>query len=119
MAFRNFINSFRNARVAQAVVANMNFQEELFNLGHSGKPLPNLTNRFKPPSMVRRQYSNREIKNYDYENRDPKTACVDYVFWIHISEIKNNLGIDANIAPNISGFNMQKHDDQYKLWAHA
>jgi hypothetical protein len=32
IAFRDFIDSFRNMGVAQAVVANINFQEELFNL---------------------------------------------------------------------------------------
>jgi hypothetical protein len=37
----------------------------------------------------------------------------------HIFEIKNNLGIDNGIVPKIVGFNLQKHDDHYKLWAHV
>ena len=37
----------------------------------------------------------------------------------HISEIKNNLGIDTGMIQKNYGFNMQKHDDQHKLWAHA
>ena len=37
----------------------------------------------------------------------------------HISEIKKKLGIDTGVVPTIVGFNMQKHDDQHKLWAHA
>jgi hypothetical protein len=37
----------------------------------------------------------------------------------HISEIKNMLGIDTGIVPNIVGFNMQKHDDYHNLWARA
>ncbi len=33
--------------------------------------------------------------------------------------IKNNLGIDIDIVPKVSGYNMQKHDDHLKLWTHA
>jgi hypothetical protein len=29
------------------------------------------------------------------------------------------LGIETGIVPTIAGFNMQKHDDQHKLWLHA
>jgi len=53
VAFRDVINSFRNVGGGQAIVAKVNFQEELFNLEQSGKPLPNRTSIFKPPSMVR------------------------------------------------------------------
>ena len=48
-----------------------------------------------------------------------KTTCVNYGLLTRISEIKNNLGIDTGIAPKIAGFNMQKHDDHNKTWAHA
>jgi hypothetical protein len=52
----------------------------------------------------------------DYDNRSPKTDCVDYGLLItHIIQIKNNLGVDICILPNFAGFNMQKHDDQHKL----
>jgi hypothetical protein len=37
----------------------------------------------------------------------------------HISEIKNNLSVDTGIVPRIARFEMQKHDDQRQLWAHA
>jgi len=37
----------------------------------------------------------------------------------HISDIKNNLGIDTGIVLLFFGFNMQKHDEQHKLWAHT
>ena len=37
----------------------------------------------------------------------------------HISENKNNLGIDIGIVPKISGFNIQMHDNRHKLWARA
>jgi hypothetical protein len=69
--------------------------------------------------MVFCQYAGREIKTHDYANLEPKTACVNYGLLTHIFEIKHNLGIDAGIVPKIAGFNMQKHNDQHKLWAHA
>ena len=37
----------------------------------------------------------------------------------HISEIKNNLGTDTSIVHKTACFDMQKHDDQHKLWAYA
>jgi len=49
-------------------------------------------------------------------NRDPKTACDKHGLLTYISEIKNNLGIDTGIVPKNDGFNMQKHDDQHKVW---
>ena len=119
MVFRDFINSFRNVGAAQAVVANIKFQEELFRLEQSGKPLPNRTIKFGIPSIARGQYSNKEIKVHDYGNQEPKTACIDYDILTHISEIKNNLGIDIGIVPKISSYNMQKHEDRHRLWAHA
>jgi hypothetical protein len=62
VACRDFINRFKNVGGAQAVVANLNFKEESFNLEQSRKPLPNYPRRFQPPSMVLCQYSsNREI----------------------------------------------------------
>ena len=55
------------------------------------------------------QYSHKEIRIHDYENRDPKTASVDYGLLTHIYEIKNNLGIGIGIGivPNIAGYKMQ------------
>ena len=69
--------------------------------------------------MVFCQYASREMKIYDSENRALKTACLSYGLLTHISKIKNNLGIDTSIAPKIVGYNMQKNDDQHKLWVHA
>jgi hypothetical protein len=69
--------------------------------------------------VVKYQYANTDIKIYDYVNREPKIACVDYGLMVHISEIKNNLGIDSGIVPKIAGFPMQKHYNQHKMWAHA
>ena len=69
--------------------------------------------------MVKYQYANTDIKIYDYENREPKTACVDYGLLVPISEIRNNLGINTGIMPKIDGFPMQKYDVQHKMWAHA
>jgi hypothetical protein len=69
VVFRDFINSFRNVGGAEAVVANIKFQEELFRLEQSGKPLPSRTRKFGFMSIARCQYSNREIKVRDYENR--------------------------------------------------
>ena len=45
--FPDFINSFRNVGVAQALVSNIKFQEELFKLEQSGKPLPNRIRNFQ------------------------------------------------------------------------
>jgi len=119
VVFRDFISSFRNVAGAQTIAANINFKEELFNLEQSGKVLANRTDRFEPPPMVRCQYANRGITINDYANYEPKTACVDYGLLTHISEIKNNLGIDTGIVPKKTGFDMQKHNDQHKFWAHA
>jgi hypothetical protein len=119
MVCRDFSETFRNIWGAQAVVANIKFQEELFKLEQSGKPLPSRTNRFKPPPIVRCQQANREILIHDYANRESKTMCVDYGLLTHIFEMKHNLGIGTGIVPNINGLNMQKHNDQHKLWAHA
>ena len=58
--------------------------------------------------MVRCQYACREIKIHDYENWEPKCACVDYIMLTHIYEIiKNNLGIDTGIVPKLDGYQMQ------------
>jgi len=51
--FRDFINSFRNIGSAQALVANIKFQEELFKLEQSGKPLPNRIRNFQTPALTR------------------------------------------------------------------
>jgi hypothetical protein len=116
VAFRDFINSFRNVGGAQTNAANISFQEELFNLEQSGKAMSNRTHIFEPPHTVRCQYDHRKVTIHDYENREPiKTSCVDYCLLTHISEIKHNFGIDAGIVPKISGFTMQKHDDEHKL----
>jgi hypothetical protein len=69
--------------------------------------------------MVTCQYASKDIKIYDYENREPKTSCVDYGLLVPISEIRTNLGIDTGIVPKIAGFPMQKHNDQHRMWAHA
>ncbi len=37
----------------------------------------------------------------------------------HVSEIKNNLGIDTGIVPKIYGYNMQKYEDRHQVWTHA
>jgi hypothetical protein len=37
----------------------------------------------------------------------------------HVSEIKNNVGIDKGVVPKISGYTMQKHEEWHQLWAHA
>ncbi len=88
MSFQDFVNSFINVGGAQAVVSNIKFQEELFKLEQSGKPLPNRIRNFEIPSISRCQYANREIKVRDYKNREPKAACFDYGLLTHISEIK-------------------------------
>ena len=51
--FQDFVNSFRNVGGAQALVSNIIFQEELFKLEQSGKPLPNRIRNFEIPSIVR------------------------------------------------------------------
>jgi hypothetical protein len=119
VSFHNFINSFRNVGGAQALVSNITFQEELFKLEQSGKPLPSRTRNFRIPPLVLCQYANTEIRIHDYENREPKTACFDYGLLTYISEIKNNLGIDTGIVPKISGYHIQKHEDRHQLWTHA
>ena len=61
--------------------------------------------------MVFCQHASHEIKIYDYVNHEPKIPCVNYGLLTHITEIKNNLGIDIGIVPKIAGSDMQKHDD--------
>jgi hypothetical protein len=92
-------------------VSNIKFQEELFKLEQSGKPLPNRIRNFQILALTRCHYANTEIWIHDYENREPKTACFDYGLLTYISEIENNLAIDTGIVPKISGYNMQKHED--------
>jgi hypothetical protein len=111
--FRDFIEKFRNIGGTQVIVSNINFKEELFNLEHSASSLVSRTRLFEPPKVVKCQYSDNDIKVYDYENREPKTTCVDYDLMVPISEIKNNLGIDTGIVPKIVGFPMQRYDDQH------
>jgi hypothetical protein len=82
--FRDFINNFRNAGGAQAVVSNIKFQEELFKLKQPGVPLPNRVREFQSPPCARCLYANREIKVHDYENREPKTTCFDYGLLTHV-----------------------------------
>ena len=81
---------------------------------HSASNLVSRTELFKPPKVLKCQYLNTDIKVYDYGNREPKTACVDYGQLVPISEIKNNLGIDIGIVPKIACFPMLKHDDPRK-----
>ena len=119
MDFRDFIESFRNFGGAQTIAAIINFQEELFYLEQSGMALLYRTNRFEPPNMVFCQYASREIKIYDYANREPKTTDVNYGLLTHISEIKNNIGIDIGIVPKNVCFIMKNHDYHYKVCAHA
>jgi len=88
-------------------------------LEHFAANLVSRTKLFEPPKTVKCQYANTDIKIYDYEKIEPKTACVDYGLLIPISEIMNNLCIDTGIVPKIVGFPMQKHDVQHKMWAHA
>jgi len=52
VSFRNFIDNFRNVEGAQALVANITFQEEIFKLEQSGKPPPNQAKKFKPPPTL-------------------------------------------------------------------
>jgi len=88
-------------------------------LEQSAANLVNRTELFEPPKLVKCQYANTYNKIYDYENREPKTAFVDYGLLVPIPETRNNLGIDTGIVPKIATFHMQKHDDPHKMWAHA
>ena len=90
VSFRDFIEKFRNIGGAQAIVSNINIQEELFNLEHFAANLISRTKLFEPPNMVICQYASKDIKIYDYKSREPKTACVDYGLLVPISEIRNN-----------------------------
>ncbi len=53
MNFQDFINSFRNVGGAQALVANIKFQEELFKLEQSRVPIPYRVGDFEAPSIIR------------------------------------------------------------------
>ena len=75
--FRDLINSFRNIGGAQAVVSNIKFQEELFKLEQSGKPLLKRIRNFRIPALTRGQYANTEFRVHDNENRETTTACFD------------------------------------------
>ena len=119
MKFRDLINNFRSVGGAQALVSNIKFQEEFFKLEQSGNPLLNRIRHFQILTLARCQYANTEIRIYDYEDREQKKACFDFGLLTHISEIKNNVGVDTSILPKISGYNMQKHEDRHQLWAHA
>ena len=68
---------------------------------------------------IKCQYADCNIQVFDSESRELKIACAYDGLLVHTSEIKNNLGIDTGIVPHISGFPMQKHDDQHKMWAQA
>jgi hypothetical protein len=70
------------------MVAIIKFLEELFNVEQSRRALLNRTYRFEPPSMVFCQHASHDIHIYDYANREPKTACVNYGLLTHISVIK-------------------------------
>jgi hypothetical protein len=113
--FSNFVDNFRNVGGAQAIIAKISFQEELFNLEQSGKAMPNRISRSIPPLTTRCQYISKEKKVYDYENREPKFACLGSGLLTHIFEIKINLGIDTGIVQTIDRFNMQNNDDRHKL----
>ena len=52
LSFRDFIMSFRNVGGAQAVVPNIKFQEKLFKLEPSGKPIPNRIRIFEIPLIA-------------------------------------------------------------------
>jgi hypothetical protein len=89
---------------AHAIDANINFQEELFNLKHSATHFVSRTSLFKPPSMVKCQYADCDIKVFYYENKEPKITSVDYGMLVPISEIKKDLRVDTGIVPKIVGF---------------
>ena len=101
--FRDFIDSFRNIGGAQTIIARINFQEEFFNLELSGMALYliALLTLNPQPYMFFCQYASRKIKIYDYENREPTTACIYYGLSTHIFEIKNNLGINIGIVSKL------------------
>jgi len=84
VSFSNLVDSFKNVGGAQAILAKISFQEELYNLEQSGKAYCLIA----PPPTTRCQYNSKEIKIYDNENREPKSACGDYGLLSHISEIK-------------------------------
>jgi hypothetical protein len=88
-------------------------------LEHSVANLVSHAELFEPPKVIKCQYASTDIKIYDYENREPKTACVDYGLFVSIFKIRNNLGIDTGIVPKIASFPMHKNNDQHKMWAHA
>ena len=72
VSFRDFIEKFRDIGGAHAIVSNINFQEELFNLEHSAANLVSRTKLFEPLKAVKCQYANTDNKIYDYENREQK-----------------------------------------------
>ena len=51
VSFHDFIEKFRNIGGAHAIVSNINFQEELFNLEHFAANLISRTKLLKPPEM--------------------------------------------------------------------
>jgi len=51
--FRDFINSFRNIGGVQALVFDIKFQDELFKMEQSGKPLPNRIRNFQITALTR------------------------------------------------------------------
>ena len=108
MSFSNFVDNFRNVVGAQTSIAKIRFQEELFHLEQSGKAMPNRIRRFIPPPTTHCQNICKEMKVYDYENRELKFACVDYGLLTRILEMKNNIGIDTGIMPKIVGFKIKK-----------
>ena len=63
VSFLDFIENFRNnIGGAQAIVANIDFQEELFNFEHSATNLVSRTSLFETPKMVKCQYAGSDIK---------------------------------------------------------
>ena len=79
------------------------------------------TSLFKPPSIVKYQYTGNDIRVYAYESREPKTVCVvDCGLLVPTSKIKNNMhmGIGIGVVPTTSSFHMHRHKDQHKMWAH-
>jgi hypothetical protein len=61
VGFRVFIEKFRNVGGAQAIVANINFQEELFNLEQSATHSVSSTGLFEPPKVVKCQFAYTNI----------------------------------------------------------
>ncbi len=78
ISFGNFMSCFKNVGGAQAIIANVNFQEEIFDLEQMGRALLNRTSHYRPPSMVRCQYAREKVRFHYYATREPKTSCVDY-----------------------------------------